>query len=265
MKLERVPALSLFATEAFRNHWWIRLLCEEVGDVWITDDPSPGGSFTTFYRVITRRTYGGNAMISDLYYLHELRHLRGFLRRKPIDNWYEWQKAMGHSELDASVTSECIVHFLIPEARAAFTGQEIWVDRHLANPKYQWFKDQADPEQLGVLRALLSEDRLRALATPKHNDFIEWQIHNYGQQNMRWYVIWAKPVGHGPHANVAAWRVVEEHVARPDWVDRHADWLAEVSQNIPGPAGMPFPLQAVEFEQVYKESNRNYGNWPFAT
>lgn len=265
MKLERVPALSLFATEAFRNHWWIRLLCEEVGDVWITDDPSPGGSFTTFYRVITRRTYGGNAMISDLYYLHELRHLRGFLRRKPIDNWYEWQKAMGHSELDASVTSECIVHFLIPEARAAFTGQEIWVDHLLKDRKFAWFIGQTDLEQVGVLRALLTGERLRALSAPKHNDYVEWQIHNYGLQNMRWYVIWAKAVGHGPYAGTAAWRAVESHFAQSDWSERHADWLADVSLKLPGPAGMPFPLQAAEFEAVYKKSNEDFGNWPFHT
>ena len=261
MNLERIPALSLFSTEAFRDHWWIKLLCEQVGDVFVTDDGPPNGSFTTYFRVISRRSYGSNELLRDLYYLHELRHLRGFLRRGPITDWLAWQRAMGHSELDASVTSECVVHFLVPEARRAFEG-EIWVDRFLRDRKFQWFVGQTDLEEIGVLRSQLSAERIRALSTPTHNDYLEWQIHNYGVQNMRWYVIWAKPVRCGPSAETAAWRVVEEHLARPDWIERHADWLDSVSI-LPG--GIRFPMQATAFAEVYRHSVDEFGNWPLAT
>lgn len=262
MNLERVSALSLFSTKAFRTHWWIRLLCEEVGDVFVTDDGSPNGSFTTYFRVISRRSYRKNALLRDLYYLHELRHLRGFLRRGPITDWLAWQRAMGHSELDASLTSECVVHFLIPNARKAFGKKEIWVDRFLRDRKFQWFVGQTDLEEIGVLRERLSEERLRALSTPTHNDYLEWQIHNYGMQNMRWYVIWATPVLRGPEPKKAAWRVVEEHFARRDWADHHADWLNSVSTL---PDGTPFPEQATAFAKVYRHSTEEFGNWPLAT
>lgn len=262
MNLERVSALSLFSTEAFRDHWWIRLLCKEIGDVFVTDDGSPNGSFTTYFRVISRRSYGDNGALCDLYYLHELRHLRGFLRRGPITDWLAWQRAMGHSELDASLTSECVVHFLIPDARTAFAGKTIWVDRFLQERKFRWFVGQTDLEEIGVLRSILSAERLRALSTPTHNDYLEWQIHNYGMQNMRWYVIWARPIGHGPFAQTAAWRAVEEHFARPDWIECHADWLDSVSL-LPG--GTPFPEQAAAFAEVYRHSVDEFGNWPLAT
>jgi len=262
MKIERVPALSLFTTEAFRKNWWIKLLCEQVGDVFVTYDESPGGSFTTYFRVITLRSYGDNDLLRDLYYLHELRHLRGFLRREPIMDWLAWQRAMGHSELDASLTSECVVHFLIPEARAAFEG-EIWVDRFLQDRKFKWFVGQTDLEEIGVLRSLLSAERIRALSTPTHNDYVEWQIHNYGQQNMRWYVIWANPVLQGPFATQAAWRVVEQHHAMRNWTETHECWLASVSRRVP--ASVPFPEQALAFEKVYKRSIAEFGNWPLAT
>ena len=52
---------------------------------------------------------------------------------------------------------------------------------------------------------------------------------------------------------------MEEHFARPDWIERHQEWLNEVTNII------PFMNQAVAFEQVYKQSNEAFGNWPFAT
>lgn len=262
-KLDYVPAISLFSTKWFKKHWWIKWLCREIGYVFVTNEDQIPGTFTTYLRVISKRTYEGNALKADLYYLHELWHMLGFLERKPMKTWLDWQRAMGVSELEASLASECVVHFLIPEARDGFQGQEIWVDRFLQKKKFRKYLQTEDPKQVEKLFRKLRKHRLKVLHHPQHNDYLEWQIRNYGQQNMRWYMIWATKVGFGTDER-AAWRIVEEFFADPEWRNKLPKWLREYTS--PNDSKLhPFPEQAVKFQKVYEESAKTYGNWPLWT
>jgi len=125
-----------------------------------------------------------------------------------------------------------------------------------------------DPE----LRPHISEDalrsfRLKALNTPKNDDYIEHQIWNYGQQNVQWCRLWADVVGYGPFAETPAFRVVEEHMGDPAHPRAHERWLKLVSHiaweddtGIGIRTDIPFWEQAKAFKVFYDKTNLLYGN-----
>ncbi|MCR4312140.1 MAG: hypothetical protein NUV56_02535 [Candidatus Uhrbacteria bacterium] len=252
MKLERVPASSLFRTNLFRDSPFIRQLCEEIGEVWTTHDIVYRGHFTTYFAVISLRgdDWYENPYKSDLYVVHELVHLKN-RNVDPTKSWLNWIRRRADSEFQASVTSECMIYFLIDGLRERTFDHEIWVDR------FKYKRGQPFDE----IKRTIEGERLRALAAPGYNDFIEWQIHSYGAQNMQWYRIWAQPVGYGPHRDKPAFRVVEEHLADPNWSERHLEWIKEVTFSLDQ---VPFAHQATAFQTVYDETTRLWGNQFFS-
>lgn len=245
----RLPALQLFRTPDFQRSPFILDLCRVVGDVWVTDDETWGrhGHFTTFFGAIVRRGAYREPVFHDLYVLHELWHRRT-IRYEPGRSWLQWSRDLIASELSASLTSECLVYFRIPGLREQTFSHEIWVDRFLG----AWRGRPIDQVELH-----LRQERLRALNAPSFDDFLEHQIANYGRQNMLWARVWASAAGIGPTPDVPAFRVVDEHMSRPDRDDdRHPDWLRAHADA----AGVPFPEQAAAFQPIYERSQREFGN-----
>jgi hypothetical protein len=246
--MRRVPSGSLFQTAQFRESAFIAELCEAIGDVWVTDDAAWGrhGHFTTYFGVIVLRAGYRDLVFHDLYVLHELWHRRT-IRYQRGRSWLQWSRDLIASELDASLTSECLVYFHIPGLRARTFAHEIWVDRFLA----AW-----SSRPIAQVAFHLQQERLRALSAPAFDDFLEHQIANYGRQNMLWARVWAGAVGVGPTPDDPAFRVVDRHLSSPDWASRHPEWIAAHSDG----AGLPFAAQAAAFQPIYERSQREFGN-----
>lgn len=221
-----------------------------MGKICVTDAVYPGGHFGTYFGALPlRQGVYRNPYIQLLYYLHELKHMQT-IRYDNSRSWLGWQRSIILSELISSLTSECYSYLHIPGLRPKTFKHEIWVDRFLPLCRFL---------PIRLVEWYIRRERLRALHAPQFNDFIEYQIRNYGAQNIAWCRIWAAPVGYGPFVNLPAYRVVEAHMSSERSFDpiMHSQWLEDVTHPV---SGIPFSNQAFAFETVYKESNAHYGN-----
>ena len=255
-RVDLVPSISLFTTDEFLGSPWVRNLCERVGKVWTTWHPMPPGHFGTYFGAMQRRKYD-NPWVQDLYALHECTHV-ATLTYDPARSWADWSRAMVRSEMEASLASECFVYLHIPAVRKLTFPHEIWFDRFRRDRDVVWAHERAEAE------ILIRKERLRALNTPGFDDFLEHQIHNYSQQNMRWCVLWSKPVGgRTAFKDDPAFRLVESHMASPARDAEHEAWIHELTDS-DGPEMAPFIRQAMEFQEIYKTSGDRFGNWVFS-
>ncbi len=250
MNIFRSPIRPLFRSSLVGDSELVLGLCEELGEVYATRDLTRPGHFTSYFRVLTLREEPRfpNAILADLYTLHELWHFKfAYPLSLPGEklSWLDWVRRRVASEFQASLLSECLVYFHVPGLREHTFDHEIWVDRFL------YLRDRP----MHSIEQTIAGERRRALATPAYDDFIEYQIHSYGRQNMLWCRTWAEPVGTGPNADLPAFRVVEQRLAQPDWAADHADWLKQYSEG-----GIPFARQAEAFQAIYEGTNGQWGN-----
>ncbi len=267
-----VRPMDLVQTDAERNDPYMKWLDRTLGLILVSDDESldAGGHFIGYCSGIypIRSRYDANPAIADLFLRHELTHMVLFrMSYGKHRNFQDWTRDIIETEVKASLESEFWVYLQIPGLREQTFPFEIWMDR--------FFPRQPDSPFWLVLwemwrwmlnsrfgRFCIRLARLWAIHAPRHNDYVENQIANYGRQNIVWCTIWGRKVGYGPYKDKAAWRVVEEHMAtlRPGtdgWLERHRNWLDDVSDP---ETGIPFARQAAAFSAVYKESLLHYGN-----
>ena len=199
--------------------------------------------FTAWMNAIAHLEYS-NPAISDLYYFHEYVHVAtlSWYSRRSFDYFI---KAIWENEMMASLNSEVLVYFEMPEFRSKTFGFEIWADRYLSDRErldegvgnVEFFKN----DKVNFLKAMTRE-RIRAMKTPKSNDKNEELIHSYANLNNHWAEIWAnnwKSVEQRMETFV-----VEAQADKGDAVNKHADWL--LSQRSAG-TNIPFEFEAREF------------------
>lgn len=251
MNIERISAIELFSTDLFRLNSWVQQLCADLDQVWTTRDKIPHGHFTVYFGVVSVRDWYKNLYIADLYYLHELWHMR-LLRAAydPTASWLDWSRKMITQEMEASLASECWAYLDIEGLRQHTFDHEIWMDRFLKR-----IPAGDDNEFRGEIR----QHRIRAMTTPGFNDFIEEQIWGYRRSNHAFMAIWARPIDHGAYEGTPAFRVVEEAMASGivDDPDRYHAWLDSVSDE----HGIPFGPYAEAFHKVYRQNSELFGNW----
>ncbi|NBS41453.1 hypothetical protein EBS80_02230, partial [bacterium] len=212
--LEPRRPIDLFLTGAQRSCRYVREIDDALGVVLTSDDPrlDAHGHFPTYFGIVPiRRRYASNPVLSDLFTRHELTHTRAFRQvYGRVTNFQDWTRQSVRIELRASLDSECYVYLEIPGLRAVAFRHEIWMDRFLGS------RDRSGIRRLLVGKLLatrfgrewIRRQRLRAMNDPDFDDYVEHQIWNYGQQNMKWCAAWGRPVGYGPFVERAAWRVV---------------------------------------------------------
>lgn len=265
MDIETRQAQDLFITDLFRQSRWIQKLCQDVGEVWVTNDPVPKGHFTVYFGVVhLREGWYVNLHIRDLYFLHELWHLRQLRAGyNPDTTWLDWSRKMIRQELEASLASECFVYLEIPGLRERTFPHEIWMDRFLKpKPRDPLEADYLPSAHAPSIKDGIRKERIRAMTTPGFDDFLEEQIAGYRRQNHRFMAIWTRGVVNDeyedPFHEMPAFRVVEEAMVsgvtgRPE---DYRNWLRQVS----GKGGIPFIFQADRFAKVVEESHRLFGN-----
>lgn len=274
--IERVPSESLFVPAMFRDEPYVLDVCRRVPELWMSRDTrlDAHGHFSSYYGLFVYREarYRNNPIIAALYALHELTHMAIFERPKPQhETFNQWSYRMITSEVEATLETECYIYYRLPELRSQTFGFDIWVDRFLGELKsrrfrflcalYNRFVPNGQHNLPPWVRWNLRRARLEAIDRPRFGDYLEGQISNYGRrQNQAWTAIWGRPVGYGIHAKRPAFRVVEEHRARPGWMDHHPEWLAEVTDFDHPTRPIPFGHQADEFQIVYDQTIREFGN-----
>lgn len=162
--------------------------------------------FSSWYNVIPYRTYR-NPVLSDLYYFHELWHrvsMRYFPYHLEEFNYATWMEKIRQNEIEASIYSEVIIHFILDGLRDDAFDHEIWADRFL-NEEASVMKGLTFPQEMKKLsnrelfeqhfnffvKALIDQRRRIVYADEDTLvDPIERQIKAYDKNNTEFMWIW---------------------------------------------------------------------------
>lgn len=186
-------------------------------------------NFSAWWGCIAHRIYDNN-YIKDLYYLHELSHIANRIPKKDI-SFIEWYKVINQEELTASITTEAMVYFDIPELREKTFSEEIWVDRFIYD-KYFSYNRRVDIFQK------LAEKRLETMLHPDIFNYNDIRIHDYSATNRAFCEIY-RPV----YKQIENATATLSKLELINWIDN----LESTAIN-----NVPFYTQAVEFYKIYK-------------
>lgn len=211
--------------------------------------------FTVWMNAIQRRDGYTNPYLEDMYNLHEMVHTID-MKYDSRSNHFDWSVRSLINELKATIETEVVVYFAMPELREKTFPFEIWADRFLQNKvllsdKYRTNQEfyAADPD--GLRNALLKK-RWDIRHRPTSGDEIEEMIYGYVARNDEWDRIWAECFpeidGHMEDFDLRSIR------NRADAIRWHADWLLQKKGN----GICPYQKQAEEYVKVAAEFKRKF-------
>jgi hypothetical protein len=213
--------------------------------------------FSVWFNAIAHRPWYDNDAVSDLYYLHELKHAAGMTYQAGMP-WNRWFTKMVANEFEASFCTEVQAYFELPGLRERSFPFDIWADRFLGDAATAEGWNRCDKRDVVAVAAFWTPLRARrkdVMVKPDPFDFIELQIRAYVEQNLEWVRIWQQ-----------SYPLVEAHMSGTaraaeggaDWsalLALHREWLDRQSEN-----GVPFRREAVEFAQIYHANKARFGN-----
>lgn len=196
--------------------------------------------FSSWFHAIQHRHHYTNDVLHDLYYHHELYHLITMTYRKDF-TFESWQAKMKDNEFWASLESEVLIYFYMPELRQISFKEEIWADKFLNNAKYNalygaYFDGKNEASE--VARLDIAWYRNDCELNPI--TLLDKQISDYTISSREWAQIWNENKG---------WVEVESHMT---------NYLKEVKKN---------PVKAINMHiawlnhlQSLDEDNIAFGN-----
>jgi histidinol-phosphate/aromatic aminotransferase/cobyric acid decarboxylase-like protein len=202
-------------------------------------------NFTSWVRVLSERPgqYTSDA-ISDLYHLHELRHM-ATLRYEPGLPLEDWVRRIKQNEKDTTLYSEAWIHFELPALRARLPIRHVWADRYLderirlhpelGNRDFHRRDPRAFREAL--LCAFLSIDE----RSFHELDDLEIRTAEYSGSNDQFARVWASSNDDLEAHMCRFYQLVDENEERAA-IEFHRAWLEAKS----GPSFI-FSRQAVEY------------------
>lgn len=246
---------DLWQTDLFcTSHYvasWVEHFSDRTGWVFaeMSEPELEYAHFGTWFGLTYLRHYD-NAVVSDLYYMHELVHAV-LSKYDPTDAFTSWYRRVNNTEFDASLETEAYIYMEIPQLRDASFSDQIWADRFLGD---RLGKDER--------KKLMRQERHKALLMPDPMDYCEQQIAAYARQNFEWANIWKLnttidsynlPMQEWKPA--PAFKLVEDHMAKfragEISLDDHVRWLQSMGD-------VPFPDQARLFSDVYWRNKLGY-------
>ncbi len=208
----------------------------------MSDERAERAHFSVWWSGVHYRSYD-KPSCNDLYLLHELAHGADMIHAKGFSH-EGFVRKMQDNEFSASVATEIMVYFALPELRQLTFPHEIYADRYLKDPLYQ-AKWRHDPQRL---TSELYYRRREAMFNPAKGDKIEKWLSDFMPQNNTWHMIW-KPK-YALIENRMEDFAQEALAGRgEDALKRHIDWL--LSDEIAKGGAVPFPEEAAAFAEIY--------------
>ncbi len=205
--------------------------------------------FYTWMGGIQKRRYD-NPYQNDLYYLHEIVHAAKmpYIAGMTFDNF---KMKMFENELLASVYSEMLVYFALPELRQNTFTHPIYVDQFLRDPHYtSRYKDFPNR----VMNELCIQRR-NVMLSDKTSNMAEVWTHRFALQNDAWAEIWKDDYDRVERALID----LEKNALNFSGdiaLNSHINWL--LSEEVTGGTDIPFPRQAHAFAKVYWKNKEQY-------
>lgn len=202
--------------------------------------------FTSWMQAIGHRYHYTNDILHDLYYHHEFYHLIT-THYEPDMTWQEWHKKMDTIEFWASLESEVLIYFYMPELREHSFKNELWVDSYLDKPECHPLKGcygHYASTQSEAIRLFIASERKRCETDP-HNE-IEKMIGQYTVSSYQWAKIWKN-----------SWQEVEAHVQhflnhtdKEQALTYHLKWLND--KQAQSASGVIFEAEAQAYSDVHQ-------------
>lgn len=159
--------------------------------------------FSSWFHAIQLRPHYDNDILHDLYYHHEFFHLITMTYHNQF-SFNEWESKMKTNEFWASLESEVLIYFYLPELRSQSFKEEIWADTFLNDPNNhdlygKFFDLKNDASEKILLRIAHARNQCEFFPiTP-----LDHQIFDYTISSRRWAEIWQQE---------DAWNNVETHM-----------------------------------------------------
>lgn len=217
-----------------------------------SNDQLERSHFSTWWGVIMLRDDYDNPYIHDLYLLHEMYHA-GTMPYVPGIGKEAFDEKMQRNELEASVMSEILVYFEMPELRALSFPYPIYADRYLDDPRMValWKSNRV------VARETIRAQRRNVMVSKPENemDTTERWIRRFAEQNAVYSITW------GHRYPEIEQRMADFQVAalkdRNAAMKEHRDWIMTEARR-DKVDGIPFRQEAVLFAPFYWANKARY-------
>lgn len=207
--------------------------------------------FSSWFHAIQHRYHYTNDILHDLYFHHEFFHINTMTYNT---DWLfsDWKKKMDNNEFWASLESEVLIYFYIPQLREQSFKNELWVDRFLKDNYYEglygkYFDKEDDLSK--KLKSRIAYFRDECQFNPR--DDIEKQIADYTTSSNEWAKIWSKD---NAYMNVEKEMVLFLQLAKnnPEQaVNHHIKWLTALQDK--DSHHIAFGNQAREYSLVHRK------------
>lgn len=200
--------------------------------------------FTTWMGAMALRDedWYDNPYIADVFLLHEICHM-AYATYDINLSFEDWHNKMNMEEVHASVLSEVMVYFWMPELRQHTFEHPIWADRFLGEENHGIFEQ--DPE---ALLTYITDARLECMSE-KHKDSADPEmrrIAQYGLSNYEWSNIWAN---HHREVEFNLYLLTWNAFRNPSYaLSEHLKWLDSKMEN-----GIPYRPQAEAYANHLQE------------
>lgn len=185
--------------------------------------------FSSWFHAIQHRKYYIDPVIHDLYYHHEFFHLNTM--EYVVDSNYEaWKEKMKKNEFWASLESEVLIYFYLPEIRSHSFKFQLWVDQFLEQDKFKSlnYKYNHYEDNLALqLKNEIAQARLNCETMPITD--LDKMISDYTISSQKWAEIWQED-----------WYEVEQHMVqylsmlkyhKEKAIQFHMNWLYHHIEN----------------------------------
>ncbi len=200
--------------------------------------------FTTWMGAMALRdeSWYDNPYIADVFLLHEICHM-AYATYDINLSFEDWHNKMNIEEVHASVLSEVMVYFWMPELRQHTFDHPIWADRFLISKNQNWFK--VNPP---AVEALVTSARLECMSE-NYKDSADPEVRRisqYGLSNYEWSNIWAN---HHREVEFHLYLLTWNASRNPSYaLSEHLKWLDSKMEG-----GIPYRPQAEAYASHLQE------------
>jgi hypothetical protein len=146
--------------------------------------------FSSWFHAIQHRKHYTNDVLHDLYYHHEFFHINTMTYHNDF-SFMEWQSKMKENEFWASLESEVLIYFYLPELRKVSFKKEIWADQFLNNTAYHSLFNKYNKYQNSIsneIKQKIANARQECETNPITS--LDKEIFDYTISSNEWANIW---------------------------------------------------------------------------
>lgn len=249
-------------TGSLVNHY-VKLFQKMPRIFYTLSDQIETAHFSTYWNAIPMRkanlentgVWYENGHIHDLYLMHEIVHAVLLdTEYHPGISFEDWYYKMTENEFKASLITEVLIYFDMPDLRPRTFSHSIWVDRFLAGNRTQSLMRLWQNNPDGCYHTMYQE-RMQSMRNPDPFDWLELQMANYIKSNQEYANIWRKDFREVESAMQKFTNEVVSGIERKKCLENLLAWIGSVSTN-----EIPFLGLAQQFHDNYMKTKQEYGN-----